>query len=105
MLTTGAAEITAGKKASRDVMDWMSVGGEFVRYLRKLRAAREQGLELAAYFGLEFVDRYLKGLAPTELLMVGGEPGVGKSAVTWVMAENFARRQLKRPDPTSASAR
>jgi beta-glucosidase/6-phospho-beta-glucosidase/beta-galactosidase len=48
-------------------MDWMSVGGEFVRHLRKLRAAREQGVELAAYFGLEFVDTYLKGLAPTEL--------------------------------------
>jgi replicative DNA helicase len=104
MLTTGAAAITAGKAARRDVLDWMTVGGEFVRHLRKLKAAREQGVELAAYFGLPFIDTYMKGLQPQELWMVGGEPGVGKSAVVWVATEGFARRQLRRPPEERVSA-
>ena len=36
-------------------------------------------------------------MAPCELMMVAGPPGVGKSAVTWTMATGFARRQMRKP--------
>jgi replicative DNA helicase len=82
-LTTEAAAITAGKIARGEVMPWMDVGRDYLKYLNRLRLARESGIEMAAYFGLPFMDSFTKGLAPTELMMVAGEPGVGKSAVTW----------------------
>lgn len=97
-LTTEAAAITAGRAERGEIMDWMQVGGEYIRYLRRLKAAKEQGIELAAYFGMPFIDHFSKGLAPTELCMIAGEPGVGKSAVTWEMARNFARRQIANGD-------
>jgi replicative DNA helicase len=36
-------------------------------------------------------------VAPTELCLIGGEPGVGKSALTWEMALGFARKQMVKP--------
>jgi replicative DNA helicase len=96
-LTTEAAAITAGKIARGEVMPWMDVGRDYLKYLNRLRLARESGIEMAAYFGLPFMDSFTKGLAPTELMMVAGEPGVGKSAVTWKAAEGFAHRQQKNP--------
>lgn len=98
MLSSEASAVTTGRLSRGEVLPWMQVGGEYVRYLRRLKKARESGVELAAYFGLPFVDWFSKGLAPTELMMVAGEPGVGKSMVTWKMAENFARRQLRKKD-------
>jgi replicative DNA helicase len=73
------------------------VGRHFVRDIQIRQAAREQGVELGAYFGLQAIDDYTSGLQPTELLICGGEPGVGKSAVWWRGALNFAERQASAP--------
>jgi replicative DNA helicase len=93
-ISTETLKIITGTKARSEILSWMEVGSEYVKYLRRLKLAREQGIELAAYTGLRFVDTWTKGIAPTELMIVGGAPGVGKSALTWKMAEGFARRQM-----------
>lgn len=99
MMGTEATKIVAGTKTRAEIIPFIDVGREYVKYLRKLRLAREQGIELSVYTGLKFIDDWVKGHAPTELFLLGGEPGVGKSAVAWKMAEGFARRQMrKEPD-------
>lgn len=97
MLGTEATKIVTGAGKRGEILDFMDTGREYVKYLRRLKLAREQGVELAAYFGLRFVDSWTKGLAPSELMFVGGEPGAGKSATTWAMALGFARRQMVKP--------
>jgi replicative DNA helicase len=95
-LGTEATKIITGTKKRGEIMTFREVGEEYIRYLQRLKLAREQGIELAAYFGLKFADDWIKGLAPGEVLIIGGEPGVGKSALTWGMGTGFAKRQLPR---------
>jgi replicative DNA helicase len=83
--------------ASQELVAFGDVGRQFVNDVRMARAAREQGVELGAYFGLQAIDEFTHGLQPTELLICGGEPGVGKSAVWWNAARRFAERQAERP--------
>lgn len=97
-LASEAAQITMGTKKRSEVLSFTEVGREYIRHLNRQRAAKQQGIELAAYTGLKFVDNFTKGIAPTELMFVAGEPGVGKSAITWAMAQGFARRQLVKGD-------
>lgn len=97
MIGTETTKIVTGTKTRGEIMPFLDVGREYVKYLRRLRLARERGIELAVYTGLKFIDDWTKGITPTELCMIAGEPGVGKSAVTWKMAEGFARRQLLKP--------
>lgn len=82
---------------TNEVMSFADVGRAFVAHQRRLMAARKQGIELGAYFGLPFVDRYVRGLQPTELFFLAGEPGAGKSALVYKMAQKFAERQDQRP--------
>lgn len=98
MLGSEATKIATGTQKRGEILNFMDTGREYVRYLRRLKLAREQGIELAAYFGLKFIDSWTKGLAPSELMLVAGEPGVGKSALTWEMALGFAKRQMTKPD-------
>jgi replicative DNA helicase len=98
MIATGATAIATGTQKRGEILSFIDTGREYVKYLRRLKLAHEQGIELAAYFGLKFIDSWTKGLAPSELMLVGGEPGVGKSAITWEMAVGFAKRQMTKPE-------
>lgn len=104
MLATEAAAIIAGGRKRADILSFADVGREYVKYLKRLKMAREQGIELAVYTGLKFVDHWTKGIAPGELMLFAGDPGVGKSAVSWECVQGFARRQMsKAPDKRVAS--
>lgn len=96
-LITAAAAITMGGKKRADIMDFKEIGQVYGEHLKRQRLAKQQGIELAVYTGLKFVDRYVRGLAPSELMFLAGEPGVGKSAIAWAMAQGFAQRQMKKP--------
>ena len=93
-ISTETLKVVTGTKKRAEILTWLDVGREYAKWLQRLMLARERGVELAVYTGLKFVDSWTKGLAPTELMLVAGEPGVGKSALTWKMAEGFANRQL-----------
>jgi replicative DNA helicase len=92
-MVTEAVRITAGAVKRAELLSYVDVGRAYVRMLRQTKAAREAGLKIGVYTGLPFFDSYTRGLKPTELLMLAGEPGVGKSAVAWALAEAFARYQ------------
>lgn len=94
-MTTEASRITAGSQKRAEILSYYDVGVEYVKILRQTKAAREAGIRIGVYTELPFFDWYTKGLKPTELFMFAGEPGVGKSAVAWALAEAFARYQQK----------
>jgi replicative DNA helicase len=93
-----AMQIATHQALTNELVSFEDAGRAFVDSMRRAMAAREQGVELGAYFGLRAIDQFTKGLKPGELLMAGGEPGVGKSAVWWKAGLSFARRQAKRPE-------
>jgi replicative DNA helicase len=60
-------------------------------------ALRDQGISVGVRFNISAIDGFTSGLQPTELVMAGGESGVGKSAVWWKAAMNFAADEAKKP--------
>ncbi len=96
-LVTGAAAITMGGRQRSEILSYKEVGEKYTQHLKRQQAARRQGVELGVYTGMKFVDRWVRGLLPGELMIVAGEPGVGKSAVVWGFSQGFASRQMKKP--------
>lgn len=97
-MSTDALAITSGSVKRTELLSWMEMGTEYMKYLARMRKARESGIEMGVYTNLPFLDDFTKGIAPTELFILGGDPGVGKSSVAWKAAEGFAHRQLAK-DP------
>ena len=95
-LTTEASRITTGTLRRSEIIPYIEVGREYVKYLQRLKLAREQGIELAVYTGFKFWDQWTLGIAPGELMMVAGPPGVGKSALTFGASKGFAKRQKRK---------
>jgi replicative DNA helicase len=93
-----ALQIATAQALTQDIVSFADAGRAFVREARQDMAARKAGIELGAYFGLNAIDNFTLGLRPGELLIGGGEPGVGKSAVWWRAALAFAERQQARPE-------
>ena len=89
---------TAAVAANQEIVSFADVGRQFVRDIKLAQAAREAGVDVGAYYGLQAIDRFTHGHKGGELLICGGEPGVGKSAVWWKGALNFAERQAKFPE-------
>jgi replicative DNA helicase len=96
-MTTEAARLTTGTARRAEIVAHADVGREYIKWLRIQKAAREQGIELAVYTGLRFWDSWTKGIVPSELMILGGPPGVGKSAIGWAGVQGFARRQVTKP--------
>ena len=96
-LAAAATRIVTGSLIHREILSYADLGRRWVKHMQDEIAAKAAGVELGAYFGIKGIDEHVKGLRPTELMMLGGEPGVGKSAIAWSMARNFAYRQLKKP--------
>jgi replicative DNA helicase len=92
-----AMKIATNTLLTHELIDFGELGRRFVRRARLLKEARERGVELGAYVGLDFIDKYTRGIQPTELVIAGGEPGVGKSFVWWKAGMGFAERQMQRP--------
>lgn len=82
---------------SNDILSYGDVGRRFHKRQLEYQAARAAGIEIGVHFGLDFLDSRLHGLQPTEMMILSGEPGVGKSAVAFASATNFAKRQMKKP--------
>lgn len=97
-LSAAATLIATDQTSAMETLSYRDLGRRWVIRMKEQVLLRRAGVELGAYFDLEFIDDFVKGLRPTELWICGGEPGVGKSAVSQIAAENFARRQMKKPD-------
>ncbi len=98
-MSTEALEVTSGTVKRTELLDWMGTGTEYVKYLSRLRLAKEKGIELAVYTGLDCIDNYTAGIGPGELCFLAGAAGSGKSTLSWKASEGFAARQMsKRPE-------
>lgn len=92
-----AMKIATSTLLTHELIEFGELGRRFVKRARLLREARERGVELGAYTGLDFIDQYTRGIQPGELVIGGGEPGVGKSAIWWKAGIGFAERQMQKP--------
>jgi replicative DNA helicase len=99
-----AMQIATSTLLTHEILSFDDLGRRFEAQQRRLMAARAQGIELGAYFGLSFLDNFLRGLQPTELCIIAGEPGAGKSAVSWKATQNFGERQMQRPSDRRVGA-
>lgn len=97
IISQKATKVATAAIMDRELVSFADSGRQFVNDARQAVEAKRQGLELGAYFGINAIDRFTRGLQPTELLIGAGEPGVGKSAVWWRAGLSFAERQAKRP--------
>jgi replicative DNA helicase len=93
-----AMEVATSRMHSSHILSYGDLGRRFVQRQRELKAAREAGIEIGVRFGMRFMDDRLHGLKPTEMWILAGEPGVGKSAVAFCAATAYAARQFKNPE-------
>jgi replicative DNA helicase len=96
-LSAAATRIVTGAMARGELLGYADLGRRWLRTMHEEIAAREAGTEIGARFQIAGIDEFVKGLRPSELMILGGDPGIGKTGVGWVMARNFAHRQLRRP--------
>lgn len=92
-----AMRVATDTMLTADINEFGDLGRAFVNDMNAIRKAAEEGIELGAIFGLPFIDKFTRGLQPTELLISAGEPGVGKSSVWWKAGISFAERQMRLP--------
>lgn len=103
-LAAAATRVVTGSLLHREILSYAELGRNWTRTMQEQIAAKAAGEEMGAHFGIRAVDDFVKGLRPTELMMLGGEPGSGKSALAWVMARNFATRQMRKPPERRVAA-
>jgi replicative DNA helicase len=92
-----AMQIATSTLLTHELVSFEQLGRNFIDAQRLAMAARARGQDLGVFFGLPFLDDWLRGLRPAELWFLAGEPGAGKSAVAWKAAERFAERQARFP--------
>lgn len=92
-----AMQIATSTLLTHELVGFDEMGRNFIRDQRLIMAAHARGQDIGVFFGLPFMDQWLRGLRPAELWFLAGEPGAGKSAVSWKAAERFAERQARQP--------
>lgn len=97
-LAQAAMKVATNTLVTAELTSFADAGRDYVRSTREAIAARAEGVEVGAYFGIPAIDQFTRGLRGGEVLIGAGEPGVGKSAVWWQGALNFATRQVLRPE-------
>lgn len=95
--STKAMRIATNALVNDQSTSFAQLGDEVIGDFRRMMEARQKGIELGAEFDLPFVDDYTHGIQPTEMWMLAGDPGAGKTAVGWICALNFAGKQLTKP--------
>jgi replicative DNA helicase len=97
MASSEAMRIATDASAKHELIHFSDVGRTFIRDMKYRMALRDQGISVGVRFNISAIDGFTSGLQPTELVMAGGESGVGKSAVWWKAAMNFAADEAKKP--------
>jgi replicative DNA helicase len=96
-LSAAATRIVTGTMVHSESYPYGDLGRRWTRTQQEAIAARAAGVEVGARYGIKGLDQYVKGHRPGELFILGGDPGVGKSAISWAMARNFALSQMEKP--------
>jgi replicative DNA helicase len=96
LMSAAAMKIVTSQLANAESFAYADLGRRWVRATQEEIALRAAGVQPGARYGIKGVDEFVKGHRPGELLILGGDPGVGKSALAWAMGRNFAISQMKR---------
>ncbi len=97
MLSAAATRVVTGSLLHSELLTYADLGRRWTKGMQEQIAAKAAGQELGALFSIKAIDDFVKGLKATELMILGGDPGVGKSAIAWAMVRNFAGRQMRKP--------
>lgn len=97
-ISANAMKVATAALTKYETVSHGDLGRRWVQEKRLQQAAVAAGMELGAHFGIPAIDDFTKGVKPTELLIAGGEAGVGKSALWWKAGRSFAQRQSARPE-------
>jgi replicative DNA helicase len=98
-LSMAATKVVTGTLLhNNQTYSYSELGSRWTRRQNEEIAARAAGMEIGVRYGIKGIDDYVKGQRPGELMIIGGDPGVGKSALAWAMARNFALRQAEKPE-------
>lgn len=92
-----AMQIATSTLLTHEILSYEELGRHFIAEQRQIMAAQQRGQDIGVFFGMSFLDDWLRGLRPAELWFMAGEPGAGKSAVGFKAAERFAERQARNP--------
>lgn len=92
--SSAATKIATSMVLHHQVFSYGELGRRWVEDTKRNMALVAAGETIGVTFGIKAIDEYTKGLKGGELLIAGGEPGVGKSAVWWTAAEKFASGEL-----------
>jgi replicative DNA helicase len=93
-LSAAAMKVATASLTKFETFSHGEVGRRWTQEKRVAQAAVAAGIKQGAHFGIRAIDDYTKGAKPTELIIAGGEPGVGKSAVWWTAARNFSKSEF-----------
>jgi replicative DNA helicase len=97
LLSLEAMRISTDSLVAYETKSFADLGRDLINTTRRNNQLLAAGVELGAYFGLDFIDDWVVGLRPQELLFCAGPPGSGKSSVWWTAALRHAERQAKNP--------
>lgn len=89
-------QIVSHAAVRADLTDFGQAGRDFINTTKFEMAAVAQGIELGAHVKIRAIDEFTRGLRPGRLYVNAGEPGVGKSAVWWIAALNYATAQANK---------
>lgn len=92
-----AMKLATSGLLTNDIKSYGELGRDFIRGLKVAKEAHDLGVEMGVFFDMPFIDHRTSGLRGSELMFIAGEPGVGKSALTWRASQNFAERQVLKP--------
>lgn len=89
-------QIASNTIIDSEITNFGEAGRNFIRTLQFEQEATRLGIDLGVRTKIRALDDFTRGMRPGRLYMGAGEPGVGKSALWWVGALNFATEQGKK---------
>lgn len=97
LISSEAMKIATNSLMAHEIVTFGDAGRHFIQAMRERVALKQAGVEPGVKFKINAIDGFTKGLLPTELLIAGGEAGVGKSGLWWIAAMKYAEGQAQRP--------
>jgi replicative DNA helicase len=79
IVSSEAMKIATGTLTAHEVVSFGDAGRRFIQAMRERVALKQAGVEPGVKFNIAAIDGFTKGVQPTELVIGGGESGVGKA--------------------------
>lgn len=91
-----AMKIATNAVVSHEIISLADAGRHFIGEMKQRVALKQAGINPGVKFGIDGIDAFTKGILPSDLVIAGGESGVGKTGFWWVCAMKYAEQQYAR---------